>query len=118
MVARISKRLDDDLSVQIECDYDPTSAQVLLAVLHNDVLEETVWRWRLSTTGEVADVMPGEGRARLPLASPGEEVVVLEPKECFMRWLLRWWLGWDQLHFLPCHRSNTPALGKPVSPLP
>ena len=92
----ISRRLDGDVAVQVECDYDPASAEVLASVHHEDVLDEQMWQWRVPTTGEVADVAPRGGTARLASSPVGGEIV-LEPKGCLLRWMVHWWLGWEKL---------------------
>ena len=80
-----SRCFDGNFAVRLEGDYDAASKELLLAVFHEDTLEESAWRWRLAG-GEVAEVAPGGGTARLPSASLPRGEAVLEPKGCLPRW--------------------------------
>ena len=91
----ITKRLEPDLSVRIDVEYDTASSQLSLSAFHGDALQEEAWQWR--TGCSVIGVAPDGGAARL-LATSLDEGIVLEPKGCVLRWLLHWCLGWEKMH--------------------
>lgn len=87
--------VDRDVYVHLKCEYDDVSGHLLLSLIHEDVLDEEVWRWRLAT-GQLANVAVNGGAVCIPIDGLPTGDVVLEPDWCITRCLLRW-MHWGDL---------------------
>lgn len=95
----LTRRLENDVSIRIEGEYDEATAQLLLCVFHSEALDEAAWQWRVGEVVSNVASLGGTTHISIDVDSMNGNFIILEPKGCILRWLAHYCLGWGKIYF-------------------